>query len=192
MNTEPFFQKIRTYVDLSTEAEQAWLALLKEKTYHKGDNFIRTGQIPSKVAFITKGLFSQYYITDNGDTVIKYFFPEGRFAGSIPATLTKSESPFTIEALEDTTVLEYNFHDFKKLVPIYKDIAAFYIRYMEQHWVIDKEPYEISLRNDTAKIRYDQFLEKYPDLVTRLKKHHIAAYLGITPTQLSRIFFANK
>ena len=63
---------------------------------------------------------------------------------------------------------------------------------MERHWLIDKEPYEISLRNDSAKTRYDEFLKKYPQLVKRLKKHHIAAYLGITPTQLSRIFFANK
>lgn len=192
MNTDQFFQKVRSYADLSMEAERAWLALIKEKTYTKGENFIRTGQIPQKVAFVTKGLFSQYYIADNGETVIKYFFPEGRIAGSIPATLTKSESNFTITALEDTTVLEYNFHEFKKLVSIYSDIAAFYVRYLEQHWVIDKEPYEISLRSDSAKIRYDEFLEKYPELLKRLKKHHIASYLGITPTQLSRIFFANK
>jgi CRP-like cAMP-binding protein len=192
MNTEQFFQKIRTYTDLSTEAEEAWFALLKEKTWRRGENFVSTGKVPKNVAFVTKGLFSQYYITDNGDMVIKYFFPEGAIAGSIPATLTRSESLFTITALEDTTVIEYNFHEFKQLVTTYRDIAEFYIRYMERHWVIDKEPYEISLRNDSAKTRYEEFLKRYPDLVKRLKKHHIAAYLGITPTQLSRIFFANK
>lgn len=192
MHTDQFFQMVRSYTDLSTEAELAWLALMKGKTYSKGENFIRTGQIPQKVTFVTKGLFSQYYIADNGETVIKYFFPEGRIAGSIPATLTKSESHFTITALEETIVLEYNYHEFKKLVSTHCDIAAFYVSYLEQHWVIDKEPYEISLRSDSAKIRYDAFLMKYPQLVKRLKKHHIAAYLGITPTQLSRIFFANK
>jgi CRP-like cAMP-binding protein len=192
MNTELFFQKIRTYTNLSTEAEEAWFALLKEKTYRRGENFINTGKVPKNAAFVTKGLFSQYYITNNGDMVIKYFFPEGAIAGSIPATLTRSESLFTITALEDTTVIEYNFHEFKQLAATYRDIAEFYIRYMERHWVIDKEPYEISLRNDSAKTRYEEFLKRYPDLVKRLKKHHIAAYLGITPTQLSRIFFANK
>ncbi|WP_109696586.1 Crp/Fnr family transcriptional regulator [Chitinophaga deserti] len=192
MNTDQFFQMVRSYTDLSMEAELAWLALIKVKTYSKGENFIRTGQVPQNVAFVTKGLFSQYYIADSGETVIKYFFPEGRIAGSIPATLTKTESHFTITALEETTTLEYNYREFKKLVSIYSDIAAFYICYLEQHWVIDKEPYEISLRGDSAKIRYDAFLNKYPQLVKRLKKHHIAAYLGITPTQLSRIFFANK
>lgn len=190
--TDQFFLKIRTYTDLTTEAETAWAALLKEKTCHKGNNYISVGQIPKKVAFVTKGLFSQYYIDDNGETIIKYFFPEGRIAGSIPATLTQSESLFTITALEETTVLEYNFAEFKKLVFTYPDIARFYIRYLEQHWIIDKEPYEVSLRSDAAKVRYAAFLHKYPDLVKRLKKHHIAAYLGITPTQLSRVFGYSK
>jgi CRP-like cAMP-binding protein len=137
---------------------------------------------------VIKGLFSQYYVKENGDTVIKYFFPEGRIAGSIPATMTRSESLFTITALEETTVLEYDFHEFKKLVSAYRDVAEFYIRYMEQNWIIDKEPYEISLRSDSAKVRYADFLRKYPNLTKRIKKRHIAAYLGVTPTQLSRLF----
>ncbi|MHA4896703.1 Crp/Fnr family transcriptional regulator [Pedobacter sp. PWIIR3] len=192
MTTDPFFQKIRTYAQLTTEAENAWLKLLKEKTYQKGDNFITMGNIPKKVAFVVKGLFAQQYLNEAGETIIKYFFPESRIAGSIPATLAQSESLFDIVALEETTVLEYNFIEFKKLVATYRDVAEFYIRYLERHWIVDKEPYEISLRGDVAKIRYADFLRKYPELVKRLKKHHIASYLGITPTQLSRIFGYSK
>jgi CRP-like cAMP-binding protein len=194
MTTEQFFKKIKTYtdLDLSKEGQNAWQRLIREKTYQKGDNFISRGQIPKKVAFIAKGLFSQYYISDSGKKIIKYFFPEGRLVGSIPATLTQSESLFDIVALEETTVLEYNFVEFKKLASTYHDISKFYIRYLEQHWVVDKEPYEVSLKIDSAKVRYSDFLKKYPDLVKRLKKHHIAAYLGITPTQLSRILDYSK
>ena len=192
MDAEILFDKIKEYTTLSAEAEADWACLLKSKSYKKGDEFVRLGQIPKKVAYVVKGLFSQSYITESGDTVIKYFFPEGRIAGSIPATLTKTESLFAIEALEDSHVLEYDFHEFKKLVSKHKDIAAFYIGYIEQHWIIEKEPYEISLRHDEAKTRYQELLNKYPNLISRLKKHQIAAFLGITPTQLSRIFFANK
>lgn len=192
MNTDIFFQKIRTYTHLTTESRDAWADILREKKYDKGDYFLRVGQIPRRVAFVCKGLFSQYYLTDGGDLVIKYFFPEGRIAGSIPATLTNSKSAFAIEAIEQTTVLEYDFSAFKNLVSTYKDIAEFYITYMEKHWVIEKEPLEISYRNDTAAVRYDAFLEKFPKLANRLKKHQIASYLGITPTQLSRILPENK
>jgi CRP-like cAMP-binding protein len=72
--------------------------------------------VPRRVAFVLHGLFSQYYITDSGDTVIKHFFDEGRFSGLVPATLTKAGSLFTIVALEDSTVLQYNFMEFRRLV----------------------------------------------------------------------------
>jgi CRP-like cAMP-binding protein len=192
VNTTLFFNKIRSYHAISVEAEIAWTNLLQQKNYRKGENFISEGQKPKKIAFVVKGLFSQYYIADNGDTIIKYFFPEERLAASVSAMLNNTASMFTITAIEDTTVLEYDFFEFKNLFAAHPDIASFYIKYIELHWIIEKEPLEISFRNDTAKTRYDEFLNKYPKLVKRLKKHHIAAFLGITPTQLSRIFFANK
>lgn len=187
-----FFHKIESYAKLSPESKAAWEAILVPKTYAKGENFVSEGHTPRKVAFVVKGLFSQYYISEAGETVIKTFFPENRLAASVSAMLSNTPNVFTITALENTTVLEYDFAEFRKLALKHIDIAAFYIAYMELHWIIEKEPLEISLRYDTANKRYDDFLKKYPNLVKRLKKHHIASYLGITPTQLSRIFFANK
>lgn len=192
MNIDLFFQKIRTYHNISEQAEMAWRSLLKEKMYKKGDNLFNIGQQPKKVAFVVKGLLSQNYIADNGDEVIKYFFPEERMAASLGAMLTNKPSVFYITAIEDTTVLEYDFFEFKRLFNDFPDLALFYIAYNDLHWVIEKEPLEITFRTETAAKRYDDFLKEYPDLVKRLKKHHIASYLGITPTQLSRIFFANK
>ncbi len=95
----------------------------------EGENFISIGQIPVDACFVVKGLFPQHFITDKGDTIIKYFFAEGSIAGSIPATLSRSESIFAITALEDSTVIEYNFHEFKKLVAAFRHIAEFHITY---------------------------------------------------------------
>jgi len=114
MCVDVFFQKIKTYANLSPQAEKAWALLLREKVYHKGDYFVTEGQAPKKVAFIVKGLMYQYYTADNGDLVVKYFFPENRIAGSMAATLTQTPGNFTIRALEDTQVLEYNFSGFRK------------------------------------------------------------------------------
>lgn len=187
-----FFKKIGAYSTLSNESRKAWEAILIQKTYKRGENFVSEGQSPKKVAFVMKGLFSQNYISDKGEVVIKTFFPEERFAASVSAMLSKTPSVFTIIALEDTTVLEYDFFEFKKLAETHIDIATFYFNYMELHWIIEKEPLEISLRHDPAAKRYEDFVNKYPSLIKRLKKHHIASFLGITPTQLSRILLTNK
>ncbi|MGX7666670.1 Crp/Fnr family transcriptional regulator [Flavobacterium pedocola] len=192
MITEIFFQKVRTYHNISEQAELAWTNLLQKKKYSKNDNFILIGQHPKKVAFVISGLFSQNAILDDGSVVIKHFFPEQKFAASLVAMLTNKPSDFYITAIEDTTVLEYDFFEFKNLFKQHPDIAQFYIAYNERHWIIEKEPLEIAIRTETSAKRYDDFLNKYPMLVKRLKKHHIASYLGITPTQLSRIFLINK
>ncbi|WP_339607704.1 Crp/Fnr family transcriptional regulator [uncultured Roseivirga sp.] len=192
MNTSQFFEKIRTYYNISEQAERAWERLLQQKEYKKGDNVLNIGQHPKKMSFVVRGLLSQHYIGENGDAVIKYFFPEQRIAASLSAMLANKPSEFSITALEDTTVLEYDFFEFRKLFDPFPDLARFYIAYNDLHWIIEKEPLEITFRTETAAKRYDDFLQKYPTLVQRIKKHHIASYLGITPTQLSRILLTNK
>jgi hypothetical protein len=89
-------------------------------------------------------------------------------------------------------LLSIDFSEFKKPTEQYRDIASFYIHYMERYWIIEKEPIEISFRYESARKRYNNFLDTYPSLVRRLKKHQIASYLGITPTQLSRLFSSSN
>jgi len=187
MTTESFFAKIRSYAELSVDAERAWAKLLRPRQYRRDETFIKAGDVPTRYAFVVEGLFFQHYVGPQGDLIVKYFFPENRIAGSVSATLTGEPSPFAITAIEDSRVLEYDFAAFRQLAAAFPDIAAFYIRYMERHWIIEKEPDEISFRHDDAMKRYRDFIRREPDLHRRLKQHHIAAWLGITPESLSRL-----
>jgi CRP-like cAMP-binding protein len=187
MSKEAFFSKIRSYADLSVKAELAWSALLRPRYYNKDETFIRAGDVPSSFAFVVEGLFCQHYVGGEGDIVIKHFFPENRIAASVSASLLREPSLFTITAIENSNVLEYEFAAFKSLVNDFPDIAAFYISYMERHWIVEKEPGEIAFRRDDAMQRYIDFIRTEPELHRRLKQHRIAAWLGITPESLSRI-----
>ena len=103
----------------------AWSNLLRLKKYNKHDNFVTIRQYPKKIGFVVKGLFSQNYINDDGNIVIKYFFPEQRMATSLSAMLANKPSEFFITAIEDTTVLEYDFFEFKKLFTTYPTLHCF-------------------------------------------------------------------
>jgi CRP-like cAMP-binding protein len=175
------------YAPLSEECIREIRKILRRKTISKNDFYLREGTIPRTIAFVKKGLFSYFYVADNGDIVIKKFFPEKSFVSSTSALIKKAPGLFNIYALEDTEILEYDAAAFWKLIERFPDLAIFHIRYLEKNWVADKEDLEITLKYQTAKERYLAFLKDYPALQDRLKQHHIASYLGITPTQLSRI-----
>lgn len=172
---------------ISEESKAVWSALLKKSELAKGSYFLNEGVVPKNIAFINKGLLSYSYLNEKGEKVTKRFFSENSLMASTSALLKQEPSNFSIQALEDCELLIFSFSDFRKLIKEYNDIAAFYIAYLERHWVIEKEFGEITLKSNTAKQRYLEFKQNYPNLLTRLKLHQIASYLAITPTQLSRI-----
>lgn len=184
---DEFFATASEYADLNVAAREAWRALLFKRDYRKGDLLVAQGQPTQNIFFVLRGLLLQYHVAEDGEAIVKRFFLEHSFAASTSALLTEGDSAFSIRAVEDVSVLQYDFGKFKELVREHSDIAGFYIRYMERHWIVEKEPLEISFRTDDARRKYNRFLETYPGLEQRIKQHEVAAFLGITPTQLSRI-----
>lgn len=182
-----FWKYIESYVTLSEESKAAWTVLLKESTVPKGEYILRNGVVPKDITFIKKGLVSYDYVNDKGDKVIKKFFPENSLVSSTSAMLKKEPGIFAIQALEDCEILSYSFEKFRALTDVHSDMAAFYIKYLERKWVIEKEFGEIALKSHSGKQRYLEFEKEHAALLGRLKLHHIASYLAITPTQLSRI-----
>ncbi len=184
---DSFIKELNRYAPLSAACVEEILKIVRIKTVAKHDYLLRQGSIPKSIAFVRKGLFSYYYTTDGGNIVIKRFFAENSFVASTSALIKKEPSLFNIYALEDTEVLEYDSFSFWKLIERFPDLAMFHIRYIEKNWIADKEEMEVIIKYQSAKERYLTFLAEYPNLTERLKQHHIASYLGVTPTQLSRI-----
>lgn len=184
---DKFFGKVAEYSCLGEGAREAWRSLLVQREFPKGAILVNQGQPTRNIFFVVAGLLLQSHLGEDGEAIVKRFFAEHSFAASTTALLTEGASDFSITAIEPATVLEYDFRQFKALVGEHPEIAAFYIRYMERHWIVEKEPFEISFRKEDARRKYDRFLETYPGLDKRIRQHEVAAFLGITPTQLSRI-----
>lgn len=170
--------------------DQTWLEIeriLKFQHLKKGEILLREGQTAKAIHYICKGALRTYFTDKEGSVYNKNLFLEHNFAASKVSLLEDIPSYFTIEALEDTTLLNINFKLYKQLQEQNSDLKNFYIAYIEKNWIISKEQHEISLVMENATVRYQKLLAKYPSLDTRIAQHHIASHLGITPTQLSRI-----
>jgi len=162
------------------------LSIGRVKSISATDYFIRAGEVPYKVAFIGSGLFRYVYINDKGDELTKGIITENFFLSSYSAMIMGKPSYFSIEALEDSQVLEIVWKDFTQLV----DNDIFWIKFLlnliEKGYMI-KEKRERDLLLLDAETRYKNFLTEFPGMDQRIKQTKIASYLGIKPETLSRI-----
>ncbi|MFZ4928396.1 Crp/Fnr family transcriptional regulator [Chryseobacterium sp. Mn2064] len=186
MNTLEFSHQINQYYPLSDETMAALINICTEEEYSKNDLLLEAGNMARYYYFIKSGLVGYYTTDQQGDNIYKIFFEENSFVASTAAIIQNEPSNFSIIALEDCSVIQYPVKAYRDLLAKHHDLALFQMHYLEKNWVVKKEPLEVSLKYETAKQRYIQLLEN-PSLYKRLKQHHIASYLGITPTQLSRI-----
>jgi len=171
-------------------SEQSWLLIennIEINSIKKGELLLRNGQIAKEIYFVAKGALRAFITDKEGNIYNKNIFLEGDLAGSTASLIQQIPSDFSIEALEDSIVVNINYKKYRELIFQNDDLKNFYIAYLEKNWVIEKEQREISIVMENATERYLDLLAKHPDIAERIALLHIASHLGITPTQLSRI-----
>ncbi|EAY30903.1 Crp/Fnr family transcriptional regulator [Microscilla marina] len=184
---EQFKQSMHQYSPISNESFEQIQGLTRLQHIKKGAYLVPVNQVAKKMYFVCKGILVSQFLTNDGHAHIKNFFLENSFAASTVSLLQQTPSMFDIWALEDTVLLEFDHGQYKQLVHRIPELSRFHIAYLEQSWVIKNEQRQIAFATQTSAERYRAFLTEYPTLDKRVPQLHIASYLGITPTQLSRL-----
>lgn len=184
---QQFRKTILQYNTLSDQAFEQVVNLTRFRKIAKDDYLIQVGQVATKMYFVCEGVLVSQFLTEDGNVHIKNFFLENYLAASTVSLLQQRPSLFGIQALEDTLLLEFDYAAYKALVEQNIELSRFHVAYLEQSWVIKNEKRQIAFATQTSTERYQTFLTEYPNLDKRVPQLHIASYLGITPTQLSRI-----
>lgn len=187
MYSHQFKDYICRYANVSSSSINTLLKEGKIKTYEKGSYLIFRGDIAKKIYFVCRGLVTSEWVDEAGHIHIKNFFTPGNLAASTVSALQQVASEFSLCALQNSTVLAFDFATYKSIITNHEDLKSFYIGYLEQKWVIENEKRQISFAAQNATYRYLTFLRDFPELNGTISQKHIASYLGITPTQLSRI-----
>jgi signal-transduction protein with cAMP-binding, CBS, and nucleotidyltransferase domain len=180
-------QTIESYYPISENSWKLIESIAVFQTLKKGETLLQNGEIAKNLHFIAKGVLRAFITDQQGNFYNKNLFLENYFAGSKVSLMLKSPSNFTIEALEDSIIINLNYKKYISLINENDDLKNFYIAHLEKNWIIDKEQREVALVMQNATERYVSLLEKHPSIAERVPLLHIASHLGITPTQLSRI-----
>ncbi len=179
---------IKKYIESITKVnDQFWEKLSQISQtiiLEKGEKYIKEGENIKNLGFLESGLIRIYHLDENGNEWNKAFLEQNSFLLGNVNYEEKTEVYF--EALSNCKILKVPISFFEESLTLYPELTKVYQQQIGELFKRKSER-EISFLQLTAKERYLKFKENYPHLLEIIPQYHIASYLGITPTQLSRI-----
>ena len=148
--------------------------------------FIKEQKFAKKIAFLKEGVVRAYFTNLEGKEYDKQFYVGESIIGAYTSLLTRKPNLIAQQALTDCELISCNFEALTNLFDECSDLERF-ARKIAEYYFLEKEQKEIDIVLLDATERYALFQQKFPGLEQQIAQFHIASYLGISATQLSRI-----
>jgi CRP-like cAMP-binding protein len=158
----------------------------QEVKFAKNDYLLKEGQVEKKYWFIETGFIRSYIIDTEGNDITFNLYAAKDVVIDYPSLFFFSPTKENIQALTDCVCWEITFADFQEM---FNSILSF--REQQRGLLVGSyfalKEHSISLIADEAKNRYLKLLKAKPHIIQNVSLKHIATFLGITDTSLSRI-----
>jgi len=179
-------QELKKHVRLTAEDEELITRSFRAKKVRRNQFLVQPPDVALYEHFVVSGCLFEYYLDDDGIQHTLIFAPEGWWMTDLQSFVTKQESKYFIQALEDSELLIIAKDAFDKLL---KDVPALngYFVMLYQNAIIGHKERLLNVLSTKVEERYLRFLKKYPQLENRVPQYLIASYLGVTPEFFSRV-----
>lgn len=179
-----FINYLGSFADLSSSYIEDIKKNLSVRQIEKNTIYFEKDCYSKKIGFLLKGIIRIYDIDASGHVWNKVFLsPPNLLLGN--PNFPKKSIHF-LETLTPCEVIEFPISFLQEALEKYPEAKEIQTQLL-LHLFEKKSAREYDFLTLSAKERYLKFLETHSHLVNQLPQFHIASYLGITPTQLSRI-----
>jgi CRP-like cAMP-binding protein len=156
------------------------------REWKKGDLFLKEGKISNEYIFLNSGFMRAFLFDTEGNEVTVHFYSPYNIVFEIASFFQRVPSQENIQALTDSTGWALTYEQLNNLfhtIPAFRDFGrAVLVKYFAALKIRT-----LSMINKTAEQRYEVLLASNPEIFQNASLKHIASYLGITDSSLSRI-----
>lgn len=181
---DKLFDFISKYVSLTEEEKNAILALNLFRTVKKGTTLLEEGQKSKDSYFVLQGCIRTYYIID-GEEKTTAFYTEME-ALTPHCVVSNTPSKYYASCVEDSILAVSNLDmeaEINGKFPKFDTMCRMLSEELLAKERIDFDEFKTSSPEE----RYQNLLQKRPDLIQRVPQHQLASFLGIKPQSLSRL-----
>ena len=186
MSVDKVTQNISKVIALGSQGKEFLQSILKPVSYKRKSVVLHAGDVCLYEMYVVKGCLKIFYTDPEGATHTVKFAVEDWWAFDIESFTLQTPAFYTIQALEDTDVLQISkvHHDqLYARFPVFEKFGR--VQFQNSYILLQRRMTQHLF--SSADERYAHFREKYPGLELRIPQKEIASYLGITPEFLSMI-----
>lgn len=161
-------------------------ALFAPRELGKRALLVAPGSVATRVGLLEAGVVRAFYPTESGSEYNKHLFLAPAVVGDYASLLTGAPARVGQQTLTSCRVWLADFRALLALEARHPDLALLPRRFAESMYLLN-EARELEMATLTAGERYVLLRERTPEIEEMVPQYEIASYLGVTPTQLSRI-----
>ncbi len=186
MPNEPLADFIQRQVPVTAAALAAIVGQFTPRTIRKNEFFLRQGAVSHDYLYLETGFLRAFTLDPAGDEVTTAFYGPNRVVFEVASFFTRTAAAESIQAVSDCHGYGITYDRLNTLFHTVPEGREFGRKMLVQAFVAFKQR-TLSLISETAEQRYAYLLAHDPALFRYAQLRHIASYLGITDTSLSRI-----
>lgn len=156
------------------------------KRFAKNQFLLTEGTIADEYLFLDIGYMRSFALDSEGNEITTNFHAPGQMIFEVASFFNRTRSKENIQALTDC---EGWFITYRQVNNLFHALPEFreFGRSMLVKGFAELKIRMLSMINETAEERYATLLKTNPEIFQQAPLKHIATYLGITDTSLSRI-----
>ncbi|HZX58373.1 MAG TPA: Crp/Fnr family transcriptional regulator [Mucilaginibacter sp.] len=188
MNKQTLIEFIKTNtpnIMVSRQAVEKIADHFEERTFAKNDYLLKGGR-HSGYFYLAEGLMRAFTFDHQGNEVTTYFYPKDHVVFEVASLILHIPSTEYIEAVTECKGYLASCESINMLfhtVPEFREFA----RMMMVREFVDYKERTLAMINKSAEERYSELFSNNRELFQHAPLKHIASFLGITDTSLSRI-----
>ncbi|TDQ15079.1 CRP-like cAMP-binding protein [Algoriphagus boseongensis] len=186
MNITPLINYFDQILPLNEEEKNALEEVYQERRIKRRQFILQEGDICKHYTYVVEGCFKMYLIDPNGKEHNLQFAIENWWIGDIGSFHSEEPSKLTVEALENSVILQIKKEDQLRLFEAYPKFDRIF-RVLTENALVSAQRRILQNISSTAEDRYLDFVKRYPYFFNRISNVQIASYLGVTPEFLSTI-----